>query len=290
MLSRTLGEHVQLGAALAAEVWPVAIDPGQLEQVIVNLAVNARDAMPDGGQITIDTANVTVDADFAANLPGILPGRHVRLRVSDTGTGMDKITLERAFEPFFTTKPKGEGTGLGLATIYGIVTQAGGQVQLYSEPGLGTTISVMLPATDETPTVVPLPSTPAIPTGGHETILVVEDEAALREVTGRMLCRNGYTVLSAEDGANALELSTRYNGGIDLLLTDVIMPRMLGPDVAARMVALRPEIRVLYISGYAQPVLGAHGTLEPGVALLEKPFTERTLLAKVREVLHVPAA
>jgi PAS domain S-box-containing protein len=285
MLSRTLGEHVLLDTALAGDVWPVAIDPGQLEQVIVNLTVNARDAMPDGGQITIDTANMTVDADFAANRPGILIGRYVRLRVSDTGTGMDEGTVERAFEPFFTTKPKGEGTGLGLATIYGIITQAGGRVQLYSEQGLGTTISIMLPATDETLTGMSPASTLMSPAGGHETILLVEDEDALRKVTGRMLSRNGYTVLAAPDGTEAINLASQHDGDIHLLLTDVIMPRTLGPEVAAKIVALRPAIHVLYISGYAQPVLGAHGTLDSGVALLEKPFTEPTLLAKIRDVL-----
>jgi PAS domain S-box-containing protein len=285
LLRRTLGEHVQLAAALAGDVWPVAIDPGQLEQVIVNLAVNARDAMPDGGQITIDTSNMTVDAESAANLPGILAGRYVRLRVSDTGIGMDDSTVDRAFEPFFTTKPKEEGTGLGLATIYGIVTQAGGRVQIYSEPGLGTTVSVMLPATDEASIGASPLSTPVSAAGGDETILLVEDEDALREVTGRILARNGYNVLTAGDGTEATELATRHEGDIDLLLTDVIMPRTLGPEVAANMVTLRPGIQVLYISGYAQPVLGAHGTLDPGVALLEKPFTEPALLAKVRDVL-----
>jgi PAS domain S-box-containing protein len=285
LLRRTLGEHVQLVTALAGDVWPVAIDPGQFEQVLVNLAVNARDAMPAGGELTIDTENVTVDADFAASRPGVPTGRYVRLRVSDTGTGMDEGTVDRAFEPFFTTKPKGEGTGLGLATIYGIVTQAGGRVQIYSESGLGTTVSVMLPATGARSRVDSQPSTPTKRVGGHETILLVEDQDALREVTARMLDRNGYKVLTAGDGAEAIDLASHHEGGIDLLLTDVVMPHMLGREVAASMLALRPGIRVLYISGYARPVLGAQGTLEPGVTLLEKPFTEPALLAKIRQVI-----
>jgi hypothetical protein len=288
LLRRTLGEHLQLTASLAEDLWPVVLDLGQLEQVIVNLVVNARDAMPHGGQITIDTANLTVDDDFAAARPGILTGRYVRLRVSDTGVGMDAGVLDRAFEPFFTTKPKGQGTGLGLATIYGIVTQAGGRIQLYSEPGMGTTVSVMLPIADQTSTATPSPPPTERSLGGHETILLVEDEEALRDVTCRMLDRNGYNVLSAADGTEAIDLAAHHSGDIDLLLTDVIMPRTLGPDLAASMVALRPRIHVLFISGYAQPVLGAHGTLAPGVALLEKPFTEPALLTKVRDVLGPP--
>jgi PAS domain S-box-containing protein len=291
LLARTLGEHVQLAAALASDLWLVEIDLGQLEQVVVNLTVNARDAMPDGGQITIDTANVTVDADFAATRPGIPPGRYMRLRVSDTGIGMDERTVDRAFEPFFTTKPTGEGTGLGLATIYGIVTQAHGRVQIYSEPGVGTTVSVLLPAADDrAPRSSQASGTPARPARGHETILLVEDKDDLRDATRRMLDRNGYTVLIARDGTEAITLADHHSGTIDLLLTDVIMPRMIGPDLAASIVARRPAIRVLYISGYAQPALGARGTLPPGVVLLEKPFTQPALLTKVRDVLDTPDA
>jgi hypothetical protein len=288
LLCRTLGEHLELSLGLAEHLWPVVADVGQLEQVIVNLVVNARDAMPKGGQITVDTANLTVDEDFAATRPGTPTGRYVRLRVSDTGIGMDDHVLDRAFEPFFTTKPKGQGTGLGLATIYGIVTQSGGRIQLYSEPGFGTTVSVMLPSADRASTTPTPTATPDQSVGGDETILLVEDEKALRDVTSRMLDRNGYHVLTAQDGTEAIELATRYEGDIDLLVTDVIMPRTLGPDLAAAMVALRPGIQVLFISGYAQPVLGAQGTLEPGVTLLEKPFTEPALLTKVRHVLDSP--
>lgn len=283
LLKRTLGEHVQLSIHPEDGIWPILMDQGQLEQVLVNLAVNARDAMPDGGSLSIDTQNVEVEEAYAASRPGIPTGRYVRLRVSDTGIGMDEATVQRAFEPFFTTKPKGEGTGLGLATVYGLITQAGGRATIYSEPGHGTTFTAMLPATEATADHVA--ESKQERSGGRETVLVVEDEDALREVTVRMLKRNGYNVLSAGDGGEALELLGDHGETLDLLITDVVMPRMLGREVAARVQALRPESRVLYISGYAQPVLGSQGTLAPGVVLLEKPFTEPVLLAKVREVL-----
>ena len=287
MLQRTLGEHVHLVVSLAADPWPVLIDPGQLEQTLVNLAINARDAMPAGGGLTIDTQNTEVDAAFAATRPDLATGRYVRLRVSDTGTGMDEAIAQQAFEPFFTTKPKGEGTGLGLATVYGVVTQAGGRVQIYSEPGQGTTVTVLLPATEATAT--PLKTEiPAIQLTGTETVLLVEDEAALLEVTKRLLLRNGYTVLSASGGAAAIKIAQEYRGRIDMLITDVIMPVMMGREVAEQVVKLRHDIRVLYISGYAQPVLGHQGTLDPGLALVEKPFTEAQLLTSVRQVLRHP--
>jgi PAS domain S-box-containing protein len=287
MLQRTLGEHVHLVVSLAADPWPVLIDPGQLEQTLVNLAINARDAMPAGGGLTIDTQNTEVDAAFAATRPDLATGRYVRLRVSDTGTGMDEAIAQQAFEPFFTTKPKGEGTGLGLATVYGVITQAGGRVQIYSEPGQGTTITVLLPATEATATALKT-EIPAIQLSGTETVLMVEDEAALLEVTKRLLLRNGYTVLSASGGAAAIKIAQEHDGRIDILITDVIMPEMMGPEVAQQVVRLRPDIRVLYISGYAQPVLGHQGTLDPGLALVEKPFTEAELLTSVRQVLQQP--
>jgi two-component system cell cycle sensor histidine kinase/response regulator CckA len=278
MLRRLLGEHVLLSTRLAAAVPPVKADPGQLEQVLVNLAVNARDAMPGGGALVIDTAPVTVDDDYAAHHTGIRPGRHVRIRVSDTGEGMPADVIDRAFEPFYTTKPSGEGTGLGLATVYGIVTQAGGTVNLYSEPGMGTTVQILLPVTEEeTGSAASLDRTPA---GGRgETILLVEDEDALRAVTGRILGSCGYRVLAAASGAAALELVAHHDGPVDLLLTDVVMPGMLGKELAQRLA----PIRVLYMSGYAQPVLASQGTLDPGVALLEKPFGRSELLSAVRE-------
>ncbi len=206
--------------------------------------------------------------------------------MSDTGSGMDPDVLQRAFEPFFTTKPKGEGSGLGLATVYGIITQWGGVAQMYSEPSLGTTFTALLPATQEVTRADDEPGRRRVAGGGGgETILVVEDEEGMREVTERILTRNGYRVLTAPNGPRAIELAERYDQRIDLLVTDVVMPQMLGKEVAERVVALLPGVRVLYMSGYAQPVLGAQGTLEAGVTLLEKPFSEPTLLTRVREVL-----
>jgi len=285
LLHRTLGEHVRLRTSLAPGLWPVLADPGQLEQVLVNLAINARDAMPGGGTLTVHTANVDVDADYASVRPGLETGRHVLLQVADTGTGMPRNVLARVFEPFFTTKPKGEGTGLGLATVYGIITQAEGQVQLYSEPGHGTTFSALLPATDHVPAKVEQ----AVPAGrrthGGETVLVVEDEVALREVTRRILARHGYRVVTASHGAEAIELARNEPADIHLLITDVIMPEMLGREVAINVQAIRPGVRVLYMSGYAHPVLTSQGTLEAGVTLIEKPFTEAALLDRVRKVL-----
>jgi len=287
LLRRSIGEHIELATALAGELWPVLADPGQLEQVLVNLAVNARDAMPGGGTLTIDTANLLVDDDYAAQRHGLKTGRHVRLRVSDTGAGMPRHVLDRVFEPFFTTKPKGEGTGLGLATIYGIITQADGHAQIYSEPGLGTTFTALLPATNQ----APAPAEPPIPdttrARGGETVLVVEDEDAMREVTRRILARNGYQVITAATGADAVELAARLEREIHLLITDVIMPQMLGREVADRIRATRPAIRTLYMSGYAHPVLASQGTLDPGVILLEKPFTEPALLDKIKEVFAI---
>jgi PAS domain S-box-containing protein len=268
MLRRSIGEHINLIVRPGADLPPVTCDPGQIEQVLVSLAVNARDAMPAGGNLVIDT------------------GRHgdqVRLRVSDSGRGMPPEVAERAFEPFFTTKASGEGTGLGLATVYGIVTQAGGEVALTSSPGLGTTVTVLLPIASSD---FSEKSRENAPTNGRgETLLVVEDEAALRDVAGRILSGAGYRVLAAECGPEALELAARHEGAIDLLLSDVVMPGMLGKELADRLVGVRPDTRVLYMSGYAQPVLHTQGTLDPGVALLEKPFTAHDLLAAVRKRL-----
>ncbi len=283
LLHRTIGEHIELHITLGGDAPLTKADPGQLEQVLVNLAVNPRDAMPDGGLLTIDTEDVFVDHDYAVARPGLLPGRYAQLRVSDTGEGMAPETIEHAFEPFFTTKPKGEGSGLGLATVYGIVAQTGGHCRIYSERGIGTTFTVLLPATDEVP--IPTEADHVTVRIGGATVLVVEDEDLMREVTTRILERNAYHVLAASSGREALEVLARYDGIVDLLLTDVVMPKMLGKEVAERVRALRPGTRVLYMSGYAQPVLGERGTLDPGVILIEKPFSEPKLLAKVRDVL-----
>jgi len=284
LLRRTLGEDIELIVTLGGEVSPVLADRGQLEQVLLNLVVNARDAMPAGGTLAVDTAEVDADEDYVARHPGLNVGRYVRLRVSDTGVGMSRDTADRAFEPFFTTKPPGEGTGLGLATVHGIVRQAGGRLSLYSEEGIGTTVSVLLPVTTS-----PVSAPDAVPEraaqGGGRRVLVVEDDAALREVTRRLLARNGYEVLMADDGLHAVELARTYSGTIDLLLTDAVMPNLSGRETAERVVLARPGIAVLYMSGYAEPVLSTRGTFDGGVLLVEKPFTEQALLAKVAEAL-----
>ncbi|WP_242424213.1 response regulator, partial [Frankia sp. EI5c] len=251
---------------------------------LVNLAVNARDAMPSGGTLTIDTANVRIDEETATAKPGLHAGRFVHLRVSDSGTGMYPEVASRAFEPFFTTKAKGEGSGLGLATVYGIVTQAGGHVEIVSTVDVGTTVSALLPAIEgAVPVVEEVPASGELL--GGETILVVEDESAMRELTHRILTRNGYQVISAASGPEALELTATFRDEIHLLLTDVVMPQLLGREVAERICRQRPDVRVLYMSGYAYPVLAQNGTLAPGLALITKPFSERVLLSKVREVL-----
>src|ERR1700682_4648201 len=285
LLRRTLGEHIECITSLEKTVCPALIDPGQLEQVITNLAINARDAMFNGGRLAIDSENVDVDSTYAAGRPGLEPGRYVRIRVTDTGSGMDGATLQRVFEPFFTTKPKGQGTGLGLATVYGIIKQAGGDVSIYSEVGVGTRVHVLLPASD----VAPKRSRAAAASPSQKksgTILVVEDSDDLREVAERILTKNGYQVISVASGPDALEAAKNHGGTIDLLLTDVVMPHMQGNELAVRLAAMRPGIRVLYMSGYAQPILGDDGTLEDGVLLVEKPFTEPLLLAKVDHALH----
>jgi PAS domain S-box-containing protein len=284
LLRRIIGEHVELDTSLLANLWPVLADKGQIEQVLVNLSINARDAMPGGGWLSIETENVTVDEVYAAGNPGAQLGRRVQLRVSDTGTGMDPDVLRRAFEPFFTTKPKGEGSGLGLATAYGIITQSGGTLHIYSEPGLGTTLSALFPVADEMSRAAEQVGE-LTAAGGGETILVVEDEEGMRDVVQRILVRRGYQVLTAPNGTAAVALVGQRDGPIDLLVTDVVMPQMLGNEVAEHILALRPEVRVLYMSGYALPVLGAQGRLKGGVALVEKPFSQQTLLTRVREVL-----
>jgi hypothetical protein len=288
LLIRTLGEHIELIADLTADLPSVLADPGQIEQVLVNLAVNARDAMPQGGKLIIQTASTRIDASarqedraFQGEPP---PGQYVALKVSDTGTGIPKDVLDRVFEPFFSTKPKGEGTGLGLATVYGIITQAGGHVRIYSEPGLGTSLTALLPVTEQDIAAATPP--PAEPQRGQgQTVLVVEDEAAIREVTRRILARNGYHVVAAASGHEALAVLATQLEHIDVLLTDVIMPRMQGKEFADKVLVIQPAARVIFMSGYTQGLLGAQGVLEPGTHLIEKPFSEATLLTKLQEVL-----
>ena len=239
-----------------------------------------------GGKLIISTTSTNVDADHAASRVGLAPGRYVSLKVSDTGTGMSQEVIDRAFEPFFTTKAKGEGTGLGLATVYGIVSQLGGYVQIYSEPGLGTTFTILLPETSR-PAEKPSSAPPAARGGAGETVLVVEDEAAMREVTRRILTRNGYQVITAVNGLNAIEVAASHPGDIDVLVTNVVMPQMLGKEAADRIRALYPAVAVLFMSGYTQGVLDTQGVLEADVNLIEKPFTEESLLAKLHEIVPV---
>lgn len=283
LLSRTIGEHVEQDVRSGSDPCVVRVDRGQLEQVIVNLAVNARDAMPDGGVLTIETASVTLDDEYARGHPDIRPGRYVQLSVSDTGVGMDDQVIAHAFEPFFTTKVKGEGSGLGLATVYGIVTEAGGNVTLYSTPGLGTTVRVHLPAVDA-PVAAPEPGADRPrPIGRGQSILVVEDEEAMRKVTARILRRNGYEVLEAAGADDGLRIAATKD--FDLLLTDVVMPQVSGPDLAQEVLRLKPGVRVLFMSGYSQGVLGPRRGLTDELALIQKPFNEQSLVDRVSQLL-----
>ncbi|MEU8241656.1 PAS domain S-box protein [Actinoplanes missouriensis] len=286
LLLRTLGEHIRLEAELEPELWPVLADPGQIEQVLVNLAVNARDAMPGGGTLTLHTGNVEVTADDDAETrPSVAPGRYAELRVGDTGTGIPPDVLERVFEPFYTTKAPGQGTGLGLATVYGIVTQAGGTADLRSTVGAGTVFTVLLPVTDEQPAVPALVAPPQQLKHGGETILLVEDEAALRAVTVRILTRNGYRVIPAGSGPEALHIAEDPESEFDLLLTDVIMPLLHGHELAERIRRLRPGVPVVYMSGYAQPFITGSSTLDASTILITKPFTQSDLLQHLRAAL-----
>jgi PAS domain S-box-containing protein len=291
MLRRVLGEQVDLSTRLDPALGQTKADPGQIEQVLLNLAINARDAMPRGGQLTIETANAELDEAFVAAHVGAIAGDYVMLAVRDTGTGMDRETLERVFEPFFTTKPLGEGTGLGLATVYGIVKQTGGSVWAYSEVDHGTTFKVYLPRVWEQARVEHEPQErPSL--GGSETVLLVEDEDIVRSLVSEMLTSAGYRVLAAPDGASALATAGEFRGQIDVLMSDVVMPGMSGQELAGHLVRVRPGVRVLFTSGYTEDAISGHGVLSPGTAFLEKPFTSGQLGEKLRALLDdaVPVA
>jgi CheY-like chemotaxis protein len=274
MLRRTLGADIELVTTQAAQLWPVLADPGQIELVLVNLAVNARDAMPDGGTLSIDTGNVTIEG---------FGDRYVRLRVSDTGCGMTAEVAQQAFEPFFTTKGEG-AAGLGLATVQGVLEQASGHIRIDAELGVGTTFTILLPVTDQAPALPEQPTAEDRP-GTGETVLVVEDDEALRAVTERIFARNGYQVITAGTGREAVDLALAYADEIHLLVTDVVMPHMQGKQLAEQIRSIKPGVEVLYMSGYAQPGVGIEDRLDPGAALVEKPFSEATLLAKAAQVL-----
>ncbi|MDB4951530.1 MAG: hybrid sensor histidine kinase/response regulator [Gemmatimonadetes bacterium] len=289
MLRRLIGEDVELLTAQTPGLACVLVDPGQMEQVIMNLAVNSRDAMPSGGKLTIETANVTLGEDYDPDVSGLKAGPHVLLAVTDTGVGMDAATQLRIFEPFFTTKEAGSGTGLGLSTVFGIVKQSGGGIWVYSEPGIGTTVKIYFPVPahpepERQPLEVPARTDP----GGTETILLVEDEAGVRQVVATILRRYGYHVLDAASGGDALLICEQHPDPIPLLLTDVVMPRMSGPETAARLRPLRPEMRVLFMSGYTDRSIVHHDMLDSDTAFIQKPITPRTLAQKVREVLDAP--
>jgi two-component system cell cycle sensor histidine kinase/response regulator CckA len=287
MLRRLIGADVEMTTKYDPLLRPVYLDPGQFEQVIVNLAVNARDAMPGGGRLVIETRNVTLDEAYVATHADSKPGEYVELSVSDTGTGMDRATLDRIFEPFFTTKAAGQGTGLGLAVSYGIVRQAGGHIWVYSERGRGTVFKILLPAAEGTPEPGSAPvSRPDATEGrGNETILLVEDERSIRELLRKILSGRGYTVIVASDGEEAIAAAAAYEGEIDLVLTDVVLPRLGGPQVVERVRAERPGVKVLYMSGYTAEAASGFELVGAGLSFLTKPFTPNQLTRRIREVL-----
>jgi CheY-like chemotaxis protein len=286
MLRRVIGEDIGLVTLLAENLGTVKADPGQIEQVVMNLAVNARDAMPSGGKLTIETTNVELDENYARNHVAVPPGPYMMLSMSDTGAGMTPEVKAKIFEPFFTTKEKGRGTGLGLSMVYGIVKQSGGNIWVYSEPGQGTTFKIYLPRVDE-----PLEEAGEVVvqkelTGRGETILVVEDEEKVRQVTVQILTKNGYTVLEASHGDEAKQICEEHGGPIHLIVTDVVMPGMNGRQLAKSLEPHHPEMKVLYMSGYTDDAIVHHGVLDKGLHFLQKPFNLEDLLKKVREVLE----
>ncbi len=285
MLRRIIGEHIQMKTILTPDLWYVKVDPSQIEQVIVNLAINARDAMPEGGRLLIETANVTLDDDYVSSHLGAQPGKHVLLAISDTGHGMSDEMKAHIFEPFFTTKEVGKGTGLGLATIFGIVKQSRGNIWVYSEEGVGTTFKVYLPRAAETGFPLPHTEVDEEMPSGSETILLVEDDAEVRRLTQRVLQGQGYTLLSAQNGQEAIQLAAQHPAPIGLLLTDVVMPGMSGKALAEKLSLIQPNLKMLFISGYTDNAIAHHRVLDPEVAFLQKPFSPKALSGKVRQVL-----
>jgi PAS domain S-box-containing protein len=283
MLRRLIGENIEFRTILAEGLGRVKADEGQVEQILLNLAINARDAMPGGGELTIETANVVLGETFAKDHPSLIPGPHVLLSVGDTGSGIPDEIRGHIFEPFFTTKGLGKGTGLGLATVYGIIQQSQGHLGFDTEAGKGTTFRIYLPRVDAESEA--LSTVPTAAPQGSETVLVVEDEDSVREIINRVLSGKGYRVLMASDGSEGLRVSAEYNGPIDLLLTDLVMPGMGGREFATRLEAGRAGMKVLFMSGYTEDVISHQGLLEAGLSFLQKPFTSGDLLRKVREVL-----
>lgn len=285
ILSRIIGEHIDLETKLFPELRPVCVDPGQIEQVILNMAINARDAMPQGGKLTLETRNAQFREGTVAGAPEVVSGSYVMVGISDTGEGMDSETKARIFEPFFTTKDQGAGTGLGLAVAFGIVKQSGGTISVYSEPGRGSLFKIYLPAADSLPAVAETEAGSADPVRGSETILVVEDEEGVRKLVGRILGQAGYEVLLCATAGEARKHCREHQGQIDLLLTDVVMPEIGGLELARELCLLRKGMKVVYMSGYSESAVVRNGMLEPGTAFLEKPMTPATLCRKIRQVL-----
>jgi two-component system cell cycle sensor histidine kinase/response regulator CckA len=285
MLRRLIGENIKLVLSAGDGLWPVKADRGQIEQVLMNLAINARDAMPNGGSLTIGLHNVELDEDYASANPEISSGPHVRLAVTDTGVGIPADIRPRIFDPFFTTKGHGKGTGLGLATVYGIVKQSHGAIWVYSEPGEGTSFKIYLPRAEGLPMPAPPPRLASRRPASAATVLVVEDAEPVRQALKRILARQGYRVLEAGHGAEALEICRQHQGSIALMITDIIMPGMGARELANRAVAMRPDLRVLYMSGYTDDAIVHDGVLDPGTPFLEKPFTAEGVLSKIDELL-----
>ncbi|MHB8421025.1 MAG: hybrid sensor histidine kinase/response regulator [Myxococcales bacterium] len=285
MLRRLMGEDIDLETRPGPNLGRIKADPGQLGQILMNLAVNARDAMPDGGKLTVETSNVELDEAYALGHVDLRPGAYVMLAVSDTGSGMDRATQARIFEPFFTTKEQGKGTGLGLSTVFGIVKQSGGNIWVYSEPGRGTTFKIYFPRTGEAPRPSAASESEFATFSGSETILLVEDDEQVRTLARTLLKRFGYRVLEARTPGEALSASERHAETIHLLLTDVVMPEMSGPELARRLTALRPSLKALCMSGYAGEAVLRHGLIDAGLPFLQKPITPETLGRKLREVL-----
>jgi signal transduction histidine kinase len=284
LVGKVIGEHIEVKTFLDKGLPTTKLDRGQVEQVIMNLCLNARDAMPSGGRLLLQTADVTVDTEYVNTHPYVTPGRYARLTVSDTGTGMDKETLGKVFEPFFTTKPVGQGTGLGLSSVYGIVKQSGGFIHAYSEPGNGSSFNAYFPAVEAPPDVVPGKRREEAVRGGTETILLAEDEESLRALAERILTGFGYTVLVARNGEEAVEVLGR-NMNVDLAVMDVVMPRKGGKDAYEEMRKRNPNLKVLFMSGYSADAGHESFVLTPGTPFLQKPYTPSALARKVREVL-----
>jgi two-component system, cell cycle sensor histidine kinase and response regulator CckA len=285
MLRRLIGEEIDLAWLAGKDLWPVKMDPGQIDQLMVNLCINARDAIPGVGKITIETANTAFDGDYCSSHLESAPGDYVLLVVSDNGCGMDDETRSRVFDPFFTTKGVGKGTGLGLATVYGIVKQNNGFIQVASEPDRGTTFKICFPRHTGEAWPAARESKGAIPAGRHETILLVEDEPAMLAMTSSMLEKHGYNVLAAATPREAVSLAQRQAGRIHLLLTDVVMPEMNGKDLARTLLLMNPDLKCLFMSGYTANVIAHHNILDSNVSFLQKPFSLDELAAKLREVL-----